>query len=155
MTAPLRAGFGFRRGGRRQPRVSRLAQRELGLAAVALLGAVVAVAVSARRNETAPIRLPEAVGSYVAFAGSSGLQAIGRRTTCGGTIEAGTMGVAQPTLPCGTRIYVTYRGKRVLTEVIDRGPREPGRQFDLTDALARRLGLTGVQEVEWSYVRVG
>ena len=65
------------------------------------------------------------------------------------------MGVAQPTLPCGTRLYLTYRGTRVLTQVIDRGPPQSGRQFDLTDALARRLGLSGVQQVEWSYVRVG
>ena len=62
--------------------------------------------------------LPQAVGSYVATAGASGAQ-IGRRTACGGVIEANTLGVAQPTLPCGTRIYLTYRGKRVL----DRGDR--------------------------------
>ena len=57
--------------------------------------------------------------------------------------------------PCGTRIYLTYRGKRVLTQVIDRDPQQSDRQFDLTEALAAQLGLTGVQQVEWSYVRVG
>ena len=141
--------------GRRHSRVPRLAQRELGLACVALLAASIALAVTARTRATTPLRLPPAVGSYSALAGSSGLRAVGRHTTCGGTIEATTMGVAQPTLPCGTRIYLTYRGRRVLTEVIDRGPHEAGRQFDLTEALARRLGLSGVQQVEWSYVRVG
>jgi rare lipoprotein A (peptidoglycan hydrolase) len=35
--------------------------------------------------------------------------------------------------------------------VIDRGPTVPGREFDLTPALARRLGLTGVQSIHWSY----
>ena len=53
------------------------------------------------------------------------------------------------------RLYLTYHGTRVLTQVIDHGPHGPGRQFDLTEALARRLGLSGVQRVEWSYVRVG
>lgn len=136
-------------------RLPRLAQRELGLACIAILAGAVALAVTARTRATTPLPLPAAVGSYVALAGSSGSQAIGRHTSCGGTIQAATIGVAQPTLPCGTQIYLTYRGKRVLTQVIDRDPHLSDRQFDLTEALAERLGLTGVQQVEWSYVRVG
>jgi rare lipoprotein A (peptidoglycan hydrolase) len=136
-------------------RKRRLAQRELGLACIAVLATTIALAVTARTRATTPLRLPVAVGSYVALAGSSGPKAIGRHTSCGGTIEATTMGVAQPTLPCGTQLYLTYRGTRVLTQVIDRGPPPSGRQFDLTNALATRLGLTGVQQVVWSYVRVG
>ncbi len=54
-------------------------------------------------------------------------------------------------LPCGARIYITYSGKHVLTQVIDRGPTAPDREFELTDALARLLGLTGVQRIRWSY----
>ncbi len=136
-------------------RMPRLAQRELGLACVAILAGAIALAVTARTRATNPLPLPAAVGSYVALAGSSGSKAVGRHTACGGTIDATTIGVAQPTLPCGTRIYLTYRGKRVLTQVIDRDPQQSDRQFDLTEALAERLGLTGVQEIEWSYVRVG
>jgi rare lipoprotein A len=132
-----------------------LAQRELGLACIALLGAAIALAVTSGTRATTPLRLPVGVGSYLALAGSSGTQAVGRHTACGTTIEAATMGVEHPTLPCGTRIYVAYGGRRALAQVIDRGPREPGRQFDLTEALARRLGLTGVQQVQWSYVHVG
>jgi rare lipoprotein A (peptidoglycan hydrolase) len=62
-------------------------------------------------------------------------------------------GVAHPVLPCGVSIYVTYGHKHVLTQVVDRGPYVPGRTFDLTDALARKLGLRGVQEIQWSYAR--
>ena len=69
--------------------------------------------------------------------------------------RADTDGIAHPTLPCGARIFVTYDGTTVLTQVVDRGPYAPGRQFDLTDALARRLGLRGVQTVEWSYAARG
>ena len=54
-------------------------------------------------------------------------------------------------LPCGVKLYLTYEGRHVLTQVIDRGPFVPGRQFDVTEALARRLGLVGVQRVTWSY----
>jgi rare lipoprotein A (peptidoglycan hydrolase) len=66
-------------------------------------------------------------------------------------IAASTLGVAHPTLPCGARIYLRFQGLRVLTAVIDRGPYEAGRQIDVTDALARRLGLQGVQPMHWSY----
>ena len=56
-------------------------------------------------------------------------------------------------MPCGARVFITYNGATVLTQVVDRGPYEPGRQFDLTDALARRLGLRGVQQIQWGYAR--
>ena len=87
--------------------------------------------------------------------GSSGPAAFGRKTACGGVIGKDTEGVAHPTLPCGARIFLSFNGKTVLVQVVDRGPYVPGRQFDLTDALARRLGLSGVQEVRWSYARAG
>ncbi len=128
----------------------RLAQREVGLAAVALLAAAIALAVSAKtRSDSSD--LPAAYGSYSALAGSSGTAAFGKRTACSTIIRATTEGVAHPVLPCGARIYISYRGKHVLTQVIDRGPYAPGRQFELTDALARLIGLTGVQRIRWSY----
>jgi len=130
------------------------AVRVAALAALALLGAVAALAVVAQTRGTSHTG-PTAVGSYTALAGSSGPAVIGRHTVCGGVISADTEGIAHPTLPCGVRIFVTYRGRTVLAPVIDRGPYEPGRQFDLTAALARRLGLSGVQTVHWSYVRSG
>jgi rare lipoprotein A (peptidoglycan hydrolase) len=129
-----------------------LAQRELALGAVALLVAIVSMAVSTSTRSEAT-RLPQAVGSYSASAGSSGTAAFGRHTACGGVIGPGTEGVAHPTLPCGARIYISLGNRHILTQVIDRGPSVPGRQFDLTDALARRLGLVGVQTIHWSYAR--
>jgi rare lipoprotein A len=130
----------------------RLAQRLIALAAVALLAAVVSLAAtSGRRNEKST--LPEPSGSYTALAGSSGPRAFGKRTACGHVVHPDTEGLSHPVLPCGARIYVTYRGETVLAQVIDRGPNVPGRQFDLSDALARRLGLRGVQEIHWSYAR--
>jgi rare lipoprotein A len=132
----------------------RLAQREVALAAVALLAAAIALAVTAKtRSQSSD--LPAAYGSYPALAASSGLAAIGKRTACGTIIRATTEGVAHPVLPCGARIYISYRGKHVLTQVIDRGPTAPGRQLELTAALARLIGLTGVQRVRWSYAAAG
>ena len=131
-----------------------LAVREIVLAGLALLAAAVSLAVTAqtRHEQSAG---PQQEGSFVALAGSSGPAAFGRHTACGGVIHPDTEGVAHPTLPSGARIFVTYGGKTVLVQVIDRGPYVPGRQFDLTDALARRLGLHGVQLIHWSYARTG
>jgi Lytic transglycolase len=127
-----------------------LAQRQAALAGAVLLAAVVAFAVISRRHHETRT-LPPAVGSYTALAGSSGVVAYGKRTACGQIIGPRTEGVAHPVLPCGVKIYVTYDGRRVLTQVIDRGPSVPGRQFDLTEALAHRLGLVGIQRIAWSY----
>jgi hypothetical protein len=126
------------------------AQQVAVLAAVLLLAAVVAYAVISRRHHETST-LPPAVGSYSALAGSSGVVAYGKRTACGQILGPRTEGVGNPVLPCGVKIYVTYDGRRVLTQVIDRGPSVPGRQFDLTEALAHRLGLVGVQRIAWSY----
>jgi rare lipoprotein A len=132
----------------------RLAMRELALAALALLVGVGAIAVTEHtRDRSSPTAEPQ--GSYHAIAGSSGPAAFGRRTACGGVIHADTIGVAHPTLPCGAKLFVTYRGQTVLTQVIDRGPNVPGREFDLTDALARRLGLQGQKQITWAYARTG
>jgi len=131
---------------------AQLAVREVALAGLALLAAAGALAVAAqtRGEET---KSPQPVGSLLALAGSSGPRVFGRRTACGQVLGPDTVGVSHPTLPCGVRVFVTLNGRTVLTEVIDRGPYKPGRQFDLTDALARRLGLHGVQRIHWSYAR--
>ena len=130
----------------------RLAQREVALAGLALLAVAVSLAVTAQ-TRNASSNAPQREGSYVALAGSSGPAAFGRRTACGGVIHPDTIGLAHPTLPCGARVFITYGGKTVLAQVVDRGPYVPGRQFDLTDALARRLGLRGVQQIRWAYAR--
>ena len=132
----------------------RLSAREVGVAGLTLLAVVVALAVVRQTRSTTSTN-PQPVGSYTALAGSSGPAAFGRRTACGGVLRAETEGVAHPTLPCGARIFLTYNGIRVLTQVVDHGPVPPDRQFDLTDALARQVGLRGVHPIHWSYARVG
>jgi len=130
------------------------AQRQAALAAIALLAAVASLAVTspARHHKSA---LPPPIGSYTALAGSSGVVAYGKRTLCGQIIGPKTEGVAHPVLPCGVRLYISFGGRHVLTQVIDRGPYVPGRQFDLTPALAKRIGLIGVQKIRWSYAGAG
>lgn len=133
---------------------SHLAVREVALAGLALLAAAVSLAVAAQTRAKHDAG-PQPEGSFVALAGSSGPAAFGRSTACGGVLRPDTEGVAHPTLPCGVRLFITFHGTTVLTQVVDRGPYAPGRQFDLTNALARRLGLHGVQQIHWSYARAG
>jgi hypothetical protein len=127
--------------------------RAFALAAAALLVAVAALAIAGWRHDEHR-STPTPVGDFVALAGSAGPAVFGHHTACGGVLGADTLGVAHPTLPCGARIFITFHGMRVLTDVVDRGPYLPNRQFDLTDALARRLDLRGVQEVHWSYAEL-
>ena len=73
----------------------------------------------------------------------------GTQLACGGTLNAGTMGVAHRTLPCGARISLRRAGRTVTVPVVDRGPFVGGREFDLTPAAAARLKITGVVDVDW------
>jgi rare lipoprotein A len=71
----------------------------------------------------------------------------GNGVACGGTLMPGTMGVANKTLPCGTMVKLRYHGRTVTVPVIDRGPYVAGRDYDLTEAVKRKLGFPGVGTV--------
>jgi rare lipoprotein A (peptidoglycan hydrolase) len=130
---------------------TRLAQREIMLAGVALLGAVIALALVTGRSKSDET-LPRPVGAwYPALAGVRSAGGYGKRTACGQILRADTNGVSHPVLPCGAKIFVSYGGKAILTQVIDRGPYVPGRVLDLTETLAAKLGVTGVQRIRWAY----
>jgi hypothetical protein len=73
----------------------------------------------------------------------------GGHLACGGTMTAGTLGVANKSLPCGTMVTFRYRGHTVRVPVIDRGPYSGAREWDLSAATAHRLGFGGVGTV-WS-----
>jgi rare lipoprotein A len=71
----------------------------------------------------------------------------GRRTACGTRLRRATVGVAHRTLPCGTKVEMYYRGKTLTVPVIDRGPFKQGRDWDLTQAAARQLGVQATVRV--------
>jgi hypothetical protein len=72
----------------------------------------------------------------------------GGHLACGGTLNAGTLGVANKTLPCGTPVTLRYRGRSIRVKVIDRGPYVGGREYDLTAATAQRLGFRGAGAIQ-------
>lgn len=129
----------------------RLAQREIALAGVALLAALVSLAL-VNDSSKSGASLPKPAGSWhSALAGVRPTGDFGGRTACGEVLRPTTLGVSHPVLPCGAKIYISFDGRHVLTQVIDRGPFVPGREFDLTAPLADRIGLAGIQRVRWAY----
>jgi rare lipoprotein A len=78
-----------------------------------------------------------------AFASWYGPGLYGNRLGCGGTLRPGRVGVAHRTLPCGTKLRLRHRGRTVRARVIDRGPYVGGREYDLTEATARKLRFRG------------
>jgi hypothetical protein len=129
------------------------AKRTLALAGVALLAALVSLALAAPDRDHGS-GLPKPVGTwYRALAAPYSPAASLERTACGQRITARTMGLAHPVLPCGAKIYLSFDGHTVLTQVIDRGPNSPGREFNVTKALADEIGLHGTKGIRWSFAR--
>lgn len=71
----------------------------------------------------------------------------GNKLGCGGTLTPGTVGVANKSLPCGTKVTFRYRGRSVAARVVDRGPYVGGREWDLTAALKQKLGFPSTGQV--------
>ena len=65
----------------------------------------------------------------------------GSHLACGGSLTPGKLGVANKSLPCGTRVTLRYKSRSVTVPVIDRGPYVAGREYDLTTATKVRLGF--------------
>jgi rare lipoprotein A len=80
---------------------------------------------------------------HSAYASWYGPGLYGGHLGCGGTLDAGDLGVAHKSLPCGTRVTLRHHGRVVRVPVIDRGPYAGGREYDLTEATARRLEFKG------------
>ena len=78
----------------------------------------------------------------------------GNQTACGQTLRPGTVGVAHRTLPCGTTVKLAYRGREIVTRVIDRGPFSEGNDWDLTNGARRLLRFEGSDRILYA-VAVG
>jgi predicted RNA-binding Zn-ribbon protein involved in translation (DUF1610 family) len=117
------------------------AQRLVLLSAVALLAAIAAVAIVSQRATSGN--------------GSRGQTGDAQRTTCGQVLTPESLGVTHPVLPCGAKVILRSGDKQVLSEVIDNALVEPGRQLEVTDALAKMLGIHGTVELQWRFATTG
>ncbi|MDH4103264.1 MAG: hypothetical protein OEV29_07750 [Thermoleophilia bacterium] len=130
-------------------------QRLVLLAGVALVSAVAAMAIVEQRSSdpgaATLTSAPAPAGWNTAFAGSRGPSGDAQRTTCGQVLAPESLGATHPVLPCGAKVVLRYGATQVLTEVIDNALVEPGRQLEVTEALAGMLGLDGTVELEWRF----
>jgi rare lipoprotein A len=62
-------------------------------------------------------------------------------------------GVANKTLPCGTKVQFKYGGRTVMATVDDRGPYVYGRTWDLGQSTRAALGFDGGVGTVWASVR--
>jgi hypothetical protein len=131
-------------------------QRVLALAAAAVFAGVLALAVAHQNNSAAKAAGPQpAVGAGTEWYGAvAGVHVIRSHTSsCGWLLEPRTLGIVHPVLPCGTKLFVEFEDKRVYTQVVDRGPVPSSEDFDLTNALAEKIGLGGTRDVRWAFAR--
>ena len=69
-------------------------------------------------------------------------------TASGERFNPNALTAAHRTLPFGTRLKVTHKGRTVIVRINDRGPFIKGRQLDLSRAAARKIGCHGVCTVK-------
>lgn len=87
----------------------------------------------------------------------------GNQMANGEVLTPDTIGVAHKTLPFGTEVNITFpNGNIVKAKVTDRGPFEPGREFDITTGAIKAAGYKGTPSqlaanfgVQDVYVEVG
>lgn len=65
----------------------------------------------------------------------------GNLDSCGSILSSTTIGIASPTLRCGTKVTIYYRGHEMTVPVVDHGPYVGGRSYDLTYAVANDIGM--------------
>jgi rare lipoprotein A len=66
----------------------------------------------------------------------------GSKTASGQRFDQNAMTAAHRSLPFGTKLRVTHRGRSVVVTINDRGPFIKGRVLDLSTGAARAVGLT-------------
>jgi rare lipoprotein A len=71
----------------------------------------------------------------------------GNTTACGIELTPELVGVAHPSLPCGTNVAVHYGSRTLVLPVVDRGPFGSEARWDLTEAAAQQLGFTHTDRI--------
>lgn len=74
-------------------------------------------------------------------------------TASGERFNPGAMTAAHKSLPFGTKVRVTHKGRSVIVRINDRGPFVKGRTLDLSRAAAQKIGCHGVCRVKMAVVK--
>ncbi|PKQ28935.1 MAG: hypothetical protein CVT63_00280 [Candidatus Anoxymicrobium japonicum] len=105
-----------------------------------------------RPDENGFTRTGQVISGYSSWYGG---EFHGRPTSSGEVFDQFAFTCAHKTLPFGTWLRVTFRGRNVVVKVNDRGPFIKGRMLDLSRGAAEAIGLTGVQWVDCEIVVPG
>jgi rare lipoprotein A len=104
-----------------------------------------------------PAKAPKVIKMWEGMASWYGDQWKGRKTACGQRFDPEALTAAHPSLPCGTWLRVTNvrTGQWEFAKVTDRGPYEEGREIDVTERVAKKIGIRhyGVEMVKLEVVR--
>lgn len=127
-----------------------LARRQVALAGVALVGALGAIALTRLGDGSEePAARPAVVvweeARVAVFPATEG------PTACGVTLTPEAFGIAHPVLPCGAKLLLDHQGRRAEAEVVERGPVDAGRSFDVSTALAQQLDIGGETTLHWRF----
>ena len=134
-----------------RPEALAVAGFESAPAALASPAEPVALEVAVAAPQPVPVAAPApaapaapagAQNNVVVLASWYGPGFYGNKTACGQTYTPEILGVAHLTLPCGTRLVLTYGSRSITVTVIDRGPYVAGRVIDLSNATRLALGCT-------------
>ena len=129
-----------------------LARRQAALAGVALVGALGAIALSRvgddseRRSAAA-----EAAVEWETARASPSSSRPPSQPPAASRSRRRRVGIAHPVLPCGAKLVLDYQGQQSQADVVESGPVEAGRAFELTPALAQQLGVSGTATVRWRF----
>lgn len=95
---------------------------------------------------TATIPFSDDASAFSGLASYYGPEMRGRPTASGEPYDPQAFTAAHPVLPFGARLRITHAqsGRQTTVRINDRGPFEPGRVLDLSEAAARALG--GIRE---------
>jgi rare lipoprotein A (peptidoglycan hydrolase) len=77
----------------------------------------------------------------------------GKGMAGGGKLKRNSMVCAHRSLPFGTKIQFSYKGRKVTAVVKDRGPFIAGRVFDLGPGPAKALKFSGVGTVKYRIIK--
>ena len=123
--------------------------RAVALAGVALVAVAAALAVTRERRHEQRSTAP--AGQWYSALAAPYTRTRPKKGACGIVVGPDTPGVAHPVLPCGAKIYLEFRGREVLTQVVDHGHTAPGRTFDVTLPVAKILGLDATETIRWRF----
>jgi rare lipoprotein A len=116
------------------------------VAGVACACVAAAGALASTGGSAAPSAAPSASKARVHTSGIAtwfGPGFFGKQTACGQILTPSVIGVANRTLPCGTLVKVSYKGRALIVPVLDRGPYSHiGADWDLTAGAAQALSVT-------------